>query len=263
MIHSRPKSILLKFLKLFRSPSIFLILFVTQFTWSQEKEIDAAIPTNLYTKLVSQMFYTSKSNGDITGLQFDINYTPDPDNLILAELPIGYNNESKVFGIMDMRIRYFTAIERNISSSFIAIAPFLDVTIPTGSFEDGLGTSTWNFSIGSVFGFIITDGVAIFPGVGYVHTSKPTTDLIPDSSKKAGNGFAIQSNISISFSKSLFMFLNPVYTSLIYNSEYKDSWVIESTLNYMIIQNEMQLTAGYIGSTSDVHKFKLGATLYF
>jgi hypothetical protein len=51
----------------------------------------------------------------------------------LPIFPFLYNDLTKKTGLSDTRIRYFNAVKRNISKTIIAIAPFVDISIPTGN----------------------------------------------------------------------------------------------------------------------------------
>ncbi len=228
-----------------------------------EQEVDASKPTNLYTQ-VNTNFESSFSDAqNLYGVRMNVAYAINPDNLVLAEVPFLYNDASKKFGISDSRLRYFAILKRNITEKFIAIAPFTDITIPTGSFEDGLGASSWSVAVGSVFGFVASPKLALFPGVSYVHITKPATDLIPDNSKFTGNGISFQFNASYSFSKKTFLFVNPTPLFLNTNSNWKTIWSGELNLNHVFIPNKFKANVTWVPNfTNEINVVRLGATFF-
>lgn len=226
-------------------------------------EIDPTKPTNLYTQINANLEYQSGKYQDLYGVRANVQYAFNPDNLLLVEFPLLYNDRTSKFGIADMRLRYFNAVKRNISKSFIAIAPFADISLPTGSYENGLGTSSWSLAGGVVFGFIVSPKLAVFPGVSYVHLTKASTNLIPEANKFSSNGVGLQFNASYSFNKSTFIFINPTPAFLNTNGTWKSIWSGELNLNKIITPNKFKVNAGWSPNfTTDMHLFKIGATLY-
>lgn len=229
----------------------------------EKQEVDASKPTNLYTQINTNLEGSFSDAQNLYGLRVNVSYAINPDNLILAEVPFMYNNRTEKFGISDARLRYFAVIKRNITNRFIALAPFTDITIPTGSFENGLGTSSWSIAVGSVFGIVATKKLALFPGVSYVYTTKPGTDLIPDDSKFAGNGIGLQFNASFSFTKRTFIFINPTPLFINKNSDWDAVWLGELNLNHIFIPNKLKGNI-YWGPnfTNEIHVIRIGTTFY-
>jgi hypothetical protein len=242
---------------------LFLSLAITNKTNAQKKDIDPSKPTNLYTEVNANAEYTSGKEQNVYGVRANISYAIDMDNLILAEIPYLKNDKTSKSGIGDLRIRYFTAIKRNISPMLIAIAPFADISIPTGKFEDGLGTSCWSISAGSIVGLIFSDAFALFPGIGVVHVTKPNTDLIPDEAKKTSTGIGFQFNASYSFNKSTYIFINPNPSIMNYNGIWKAYWAADINLNKIFVPNKFKMNV-YWGPnfTNETHSFRLGATFF-
>lgn len=235
------------------------VLFCSVFTFSQEEQtqaqtVDASKPTNLYTQVNAAFEYQShKNSSDLYGTRINVQYAFNPDNLLLLEVPFLYNEGTKNFGMSDMRVRYFHALKRNITERLIAIAPYADFTLPTGSFENGLGGNVWSLSGGVVAGYVVSPKIAMFPGLGYVHVTAPS-----DYPGKAQNGINIQTNMSISFSQQAFLFVNPIVTVL------SDTiWTAELNFNYMITPNKLKVNAGYFPNfTADINTFRFGATIF-
>jgi|AntAceMinimDraft_5_1070358.scaffolds.fasta_scaffold11614_2 hypothetical protein len=232
---------------------------------TKTKEVDASNPTNLYTQVNTQFEYTSNKDGsNLYGFRGNIQYTFDENNLVLAEVPILYNDATNAFGLSDVRLRYFSIVKRVATAEkFSVIAPFVDVTLPTGSFEDGLGTSSFVLSAGSVFGFAATKKILLFPGLSLVHITKPGTDLIPDEFKFSSTGFVAQANVSISFNPRWFLFVNPIATVLNTDGQWNDIWSGEFNLNHMIIPNKLKANIGYFPNfTNEIHTVRIGTTFF-
>ncbi len=236
------------------------ILFVALITASQisfaqdnKQTVDASKPTNLYTQLNAAFEYQSHKGSDLYGTRINVQYAFDPDNLLLVEVPLLYNEGTNKFGLSDTRVRYFHALKRNITKRLIAIAPYADITIPTGSFKNGLGTDVWSLSAGVVAGYVVSPKIAMFPGVGLVHVTEPN-----DYPGNSQTGVNFQTNMSISFSQKAFLFVNPIVSIL------SDTiWAGEFNFNYMITPNKLKVNLGYFPNfTNDINTFRLGATLF-
>jgi hypothetical protein len=227
------------------------------------QDIDPSKPTNLYTQINTNLEYQAGKNQNLFGLRATVQYAFNPDNLVLLELPFLYNDRTSKFGVGDMRVRYFHALKRNISPSFIAIAPFADVTVPIGSYEDGIGSSIWSLAGGVVFGFIATKKLSLFPGISYVHLNKPMTDIIPENQKSTSDGIGLQFNASYSFNKSTFLFINPTPTFLNTDGNWRSVWSGELNLNKIVIPNKLKVNAFWGPNfTADVHVLRIGMTFF-
>jgi len=247
---------------------LFIITFlITPSVVYAEKniEVDPSKMTNLYTQVNVLAEYTSKKDGtNLYGTRFNIQYAYNPDNLFLIEVPFLYNDKTKKSGVADMRIRYFNVIKRDITEKLIAIAPFIDVSLPTGSFSDGLGSSSTSVTTGLVFGYTISPKISLFPGIGYTHITKPHTNKIANSNKHNSDGISLQTNLSYSLSKGAFFFFNPTVSILKSNGVWKDVWGGEFNFNYIVEPNKMKINAGYFPNfTNKSNTFRVGITMYF
>jgi len=232
-------------------------------TKAAKNDIDPSKPTNLYTQVNMNLEYQSGKVQNLYGIRFNVQYAINPDNLFLIELPFLSNDRTSKFGIGDMRVRYYNAIKRNITKSFIAIAPFADISLPTGSYKNGLGTSSWSLAGGVVFGFIVSKKLSLFPGINYVYITKPGTDLIPAASKFASNGLGFQFNASYVINKQTFLFVNPLPTFLNTNGNWKSFWAAEFNLNRIIKPNKFKMNLSWNPNfTTDVNTFRLGGTFF-
>lgn len=229
------------------------------------KEVDASNPTNLYTQINTQFEYTTKADGtNLYGFRGNVQYTFDENNLVLAEVPILYNDATNAFGLSDVRLRYFSIVSRVMTAEKFSVwAPFVDVTLPTGRFEDGLGTSSFVLSAGTVYGFAASKKIMFFPGLSVIHITKPGTDLIADEFKFSSTGFLAQANMSISFTKTWFLFVNPIVTVLNTDGNWNNVWSGEFNLNHMIIPNKLKANVGYFPNfTNEIHTVRIGTTFF-
>lgn len=242
--------------------SVFLISFKAK-AQDKKQEIDPSKMTNLYTQVNVNMEYVTGNGQKLYGLRANIAYTPNSDNLILVELPLLNNDNTSKFGIGDIRFRYFTAVKRNISPTLIAVAPFADITIPSGKFENGLGTSSWSICAGGVIGLVLSEQFSIFPGIGVLYITKPGTDMIPESMKTTSTGIGFQTNMSYSINKTTFAYINPNPAILNTDGVWKVNWMTDISLSKIVIPNKLQLNI-YWGPnlTSNIHSIRLGGTFY-
>lgn len=240
-----------------------VLLSLNLYAQHKEKEIDPSKPTNMYTEVTVNADYKSSELENLYGLRASVSYAINPDNLLLAEVPVLRNDLTGKTGLSDIRVRYFTAVKRDISPMFIAIAPFVDVSMPTGSFENGLGTSSWSLSAGSVFGLMFSEKLGLFPGIGILHITKPGTDLIPDNEKLSSTGIAFQFNASYSFGPNTYLFVNPTPSIMNTDGIWKTYWAGEAIMNQILIPNKFQMSF-YWGPnfTNKTNSYRLGASFY-
>lgn len=226
-------------------------------------QIDPSKPSNLYTQINANLEWQSSANNNLYGVRANVQYAFNSNNLFLFEVPLLYNSKGSATGLGDLRLRYFNVVKRNISPSFIAVAPFLDISIPTGSYEKGLGSSSWSLAGGLVLGYVVSKKLALFPGISYVHQTKAQTSLIPDALKKTSNGIGLQFNASYSFNSSTFLFVNPTPSFLNSNGNWTTYWTGELNFNKIVMPNKLKLNA-YWGPnfTNKIHVFRIGATVY-
>jgi hypothetical protein len=211
--------------------------------------IDPSKPTNLYTQFNALAEFSSNEDFNLIGTRLNFQYAINADNLVLAEFPILYNDGTKHFGLSDVRLRYFNAVKRNINKTIIAIVPFADLTVPTGSFENGLGGDTWSISAGTVVGLLLSEKISLFPGANYVYLTK---------SQESGVGF--QTNLSYRFTPQTFVFVNPIVTLFSFDT----IWQAELNLNHIIVPNKLKVNVGwYPNFTNNIDDFRAGGTIFF
>lgn len=245
--------------------SLFLCFLPNINIFSQESQdsvqIDPSNAGNLYTQ-INTGFEFKTVNGDYNIYGFRVNgeYAFNANNLILFEVPFLYNDHTRKFGISDFRVRYYTAVARNITKTFTFLIPFADVSLPTGSFTRGLGTGRWSLGIGLIAGFKLHDSFSIYPGLSYVYVTKDRVELPIDDHS---NGISFQTNASWKLTKRLFMFINPIFTYSYTLGGWHSNWRGDLNLNYMF-KPTFKVNVGWSPDfTNETHQFRIGSTFFF
>jgi hypothetical protein len=193
---------------------MLVFLFAVAPTWAQEEEekkVDVSKPTNLYTQFQNTLEWQDRKNANLFGYRAIFSLaSKDQNHLGVAEIPLLYNDGTKKFGMGDIRLRYFGIAYRDHSKLFGVFAPSVDLFIPTGNFENGLGSSSWVISPGLAAGLIFSPSFQTFPIVSYLLTTKPGTNSIPEDQKKTRHGLTFQSITVINFSN-WFFWVTPIY----------------------------------------------------
>jgi hypothetical protein len=248
-------------LKLMKDVSIFVLLIYSGIL-AQEQEIDASKPTNFYSFIDNTFEYQSNDNQNIYGYRGNLTLAPAEEHLVLSEIPLLYNDRTSKFGLGDIRVRYFWLPYKNYDEFVGAFGPSIDVSAPSGSYEDGLGSSSWVLSPGFTVGLMAADWIQFFPILSYQYVSKQTTDLIPDDQKKNRQGLTFQIITPIVFNDKFFMQLTPVFSLNDFDNEKEDSFAQEVFASYSI-NPKMQLTGFFRGNFNDeVYTYRLGLTIY-
>jgi hypothetical protein len=246
---------------------LFFLLTVTAQTDTStskpSKQIDPSKPSNLYTQVNGNLEFQSSSSNNLYGLRVNVQYAFNPNNLFFLELPLLNNSKGSTSGLGDIRFRYFNVAKRNLSPKVIALAPFVDIGIPTGSYEKGLGSSSWSLAGGLVMGYVVSKQLALFPGISYVHVTKAQSKIIPDALKTNRNGIGLQFNASYSFNSSTFLFINPTPSFLNSNGNWTTTWAGELNFNKIVKPNKLLFNA-YWGPnfTNKIHVYRFGATVF-
>ena len=242
---------------------ILIILLLTCILYAQEQEIDASKPTNFYTQLINWAEYVSnKSGGNLMGYRGEILYAPSDAHLILGEVPLLYNDDTKKFNLGDIRARYFWQPYKNYDKFFGAFGPSVDLFFPTGNFKDGIGTSSWVIVPGITVGLIAAEWIQFFPILSYQYISKPTTDAIPEELKESRNGMTFQVITPIVFSDKFFMQVTPIYQANNLGDDRQDRYVQELLAQY-IMTPSLQLAGFFRGNFQDeVYSYRLGLVVF-
>lgn len=246
---------------------LFLFLFSFSSLYAQEEvqdsvpKIDPSNAGNLYTQINTAFEYkTIGGDHSMYGLRVNAQYAFNPNNLVLFEVPFMYNDQTRKFGVSDFRVRYYTAVMRNMTPTFTFLIPFADVSIPTGSFTRGLGTGRWSLGVGLIAGIRINRQFSLFPGVSYLYVTKDRVELPIDDHT---NGISIQTNASVRLSKRLFMFVNPIFTYSYTLHSWHSNWKGDLNLNYMV-KPTFKVNVGWSPDfTNETHLVRVGSTFFF
>lgn len=226
------------------------------------QEIDASKPTNFYTQLDNSVEFAKSEGQKIYGYRGNLTYAVSAANLLLAELPVLHNDRTGKTGLGDIRARYFWLPYKDYSQFVGAFGPSVDLFAPTGSFEDGLGTSSWIISPGVMVGLMAADWIQFFPILSYQYVSKPTTDAIPDSLKKSRSGMTFQVLIPIVFSPKFFMQVTPVYAMNDFDNSDANRFAPQVNAAY-VVNSQLQLSGFFNGVFKDeAYTFRLGLTVF-
>jgi len=183
-------------------------------TANKVEEIDPAKPTNFYTQVNVAAEYSFGKGDELVGTRISGQYTFNPNNLVLFELPLLYNIDRKAGGLGDIRLRYFGIIKKDYNKTFpkvATVAPTLDVVLPTGSFKNGTGSSSLVLAPGLVWGYFFNAKTQVFPIISYQYIGKPGSDLVPKELRYDKHGLTFQAIGNYSFSKKTFLQITPIY----------------------------------------------------
>ena len=229
---------------------------------AQEESIDASKPTNFYSLLDNTIENTSSSNQNVFGYRGKLMLAPSEKHLVLAEVPLLYNDRTEKFGLGDIRGRYFYLPYKNYDKFIGAFGPSVDVFAPTGDMEHGLGSGRWILSPGVTVGLMAADWVQFFPIVSYQYSSKPVKDLPRPEANEATHGLSFQVITPIVFSEKFFMQVTPVYKINNLEDQDQNRFNQELFASYSLSPT-MQLTGFYNGNFKDeIHQASLGITLF-
>jgi len=242
---------------------ILILLIISTGIFAQEEgEIDASKPTNFYSLLDNTLENTFSPNQNVMGYRGKVMLAPSEAHLILGELPLLYNDRTGKFGLGDIRVRYFYLPYKNYDKLFGAFGPSVDISTPTGSFENGLGSGRWIMAPGLTAGIMAADWIQFFPIVSYQYASKPVYKNVPDSLNKATHGLTFQVIIPVVFGEKFFMQINPSYKMNNISDERQDRYVQELIAVYTIAP-KLQLSGYYNGTFKDnIHQVSVGLTIF-
>jgi hypothetical protein len=233
------------------------------FAQEDEEKIDASKPTNFYTQLDNTLETTSRKGGATTyGYRAKFSFAPNSSDLILAEVPLLYNDNTEKIGLGDIRVRYFHLFLKDYTKFFGAFGPSIDLIIPTGNFKNGLGADRWIISPGIAGGLMFSSKFQVFPILSYQYTSKPVSDANTNFEKEPFHGVTLQFISSIRVTPSSFMFVTPVFRHSNFNDSKSFRYVQEIQYVYSVTKTS-QITAFYRGNfKEEIHQFSIGYTMF-
>lgn len=244
------------------------ILQISGFSLAQEqsaKEKDNSKPTNVYSQVDNFLEFTRYKTYNTFGYNPKLSYTPNEDNALNIEVPFLYSTKTDKFGISDIRLRYFYIPYRDYTKTFGAFGASVDVFIPTGKFEDGLGSSSWRFSPGLTFGLILNESqtISAFPVISYIYTTEPTSSQVPEELREVDHGLNVQVITSFVLSEDAFTLITPIYDIKDIDDEKEDEFLLEIESVFDIARDKFQVGGFYRASfNSNVHTFRVFFTVF-
>lgn len=230
---------------------------------AQDETIDASKPTNFYTLLDNTIENTFSPNQNVFGYRGKLLYAPSEAHLILAEVPLLYNDRTSKFGIGDLRARYFYLPYKNYDKFFGAFGPSIDVFMPTGSFENGIGSGRWIISPGLTAGLMAADWIQFFPILSYQYQSGLVGSAAPDGvPNEELHGVTFQVITPIVFSEKFFVQVTPIFKMNNLGDERQDRY-IQEFLGQYVLSETLQASLFYNGNFKDeIHQVSLGLTIF-
>ena len=244
-----------------------LILLITStFVFSQEEnqddDIDTSKPTNFYNMLDNTIEFANQPNQNVFGYRGKLTFALSEAHLVLAEIPLLYNDRTSKFGLGDIRARYFWLPYKNYEKVFGAFGPSVDIFVPTGSHKNGLGSGRLIVSPGLTVGLMVADWIQLFPILSYQYAGKPVYDNPPVALDKAIHGLSFQVLMPIVFSDKFFMQVTPIYKMNDFTNEKQDRVEAELFGAYSL-NDKMQITGFYGGKFEDkIHTVSVGLTIF-
>ena len=235
----------------------------TQEPTTGEEEMDTSKPTNFYSFLDNTLEYSSQEFQNVFGYRGKVTLALSAEHLVLAEVPLLYNDRTKKFGVGDLRARYFWLPYKNYEKLVGAFGPSIDIFVPTGSFNDGLGSGRWIISPGITVGLMAADWIQFFPILSYQYASKPVYDNPPAAVDSDTHGLSFQVLMPIVISDDFFLQVTPIYKMNDFNNERQDRFEQELFASYSL-NPKMQVTAYYNGKFEDKnHTVSAGLSIFF
>ena len=228
-----------------------------------EESIDASKPTNFYSFIDNTLEYSNQKSQNVFGYRGKVTLALSEAHLVLAEVPLLYNDRTEKFGLGDFRARYFWLPYKNYDKVFGAFGPSIDIFAPTGSFDDGLGSGRWIVSPGITVGLMVAEWIQFFPILSYQYASKPIYKTASPEEDMATHGLSFQVITPIVFSEKFFIQLTPIFKMNNFNDERNDRFEQEVFANYTL-NPKMQITGFYSGKFEDEnHTVSAGLTIFF
>lgn len=230
---------------------------------NEEETIDASKPTNFYSFIDNTLEFSSQENQNVFGYRGKVTLALSEAHMVLAEVPLLYNDRSESFGIGDLRARYFWLPYKNYEKTIGAFGPSVDIFAPTGDYKNGLGSGRWIVSPGITVGIMAAEWIQFFPILSYQYASKPVYDNPAPSVDQETHGMSFQVITPIVFSEKFFVQVTPIFKMNDFNNERQDRYEQELFASYTL-NPKMQVTAFYNGKFEDKnHTVSMGLSIYF
>lgn len=251
--------------------SVSLILLFTFFlfissAWGQNAKqqlIDASKPTNFYNSLNHAFEYISRGEGgNLMGYRANLVLAPSDRNLVLGEVPILYNSESKKVGLGDIRARYFYLPYKNYEKFFGVFGPSIDIIAPTGSLSNGIGSGRWTIAPGIAMGLMFSEKIQVFPVLSYQYMSK-TVNGDNTAANSDIRGGSLQFITVLVPSPKTFFQITPIFGQTYYNGIGSFGYTQEISFGYQFGPKSIFGLYGKRDFKNNITQVSLGLTKYF
>lgn len=229
------------------------------------QERDNSKPTNLYSQIDNFLEYTQIPEFYTLGYNMRLSIAPSEELSLVAEVPFRYHAGTEKAGFGDIRLRTFWVPYKNYERTVGSFGASLDVILPAGDFDKGLGTSSWRFSPGLILGLILNKSqtISIFPNLSYTYTTEPTNENVPDFLKEADHGLTFQVISSFMLAKSAFVLITPIYNIKDFGDINEDEFIIEVEPVIDVAGGKYQAGVFYRGAfQSNQHTFSVYFTIF-
>ncbi len=203
-------------------------------------------PTSLYSQIqISPQWESSEGGANLIGVRGGFSKSwNDRRHQITGGIFRLYNDQSGKMGTGDAQIRYMGTFRNNPSPTFGSIAGFFEVSLPTGNYDHGLGTSQWKFSPGIMGNLTLNQNIELFPALSYSYATTPTAEAIPEEDKFASHDLSLDTIAVFNFD-SWFLWVTPTLTLRDLDGTAQPEFQLEIRPTFMVANDRIKLGAAF------------------
>lgn len=207
---------------------------------------DTSRPTSLYSQIqISPQWERNSEGANLFGLKGNFSKAwSENRHQVTGGIFRLYNDQTGKFGSGDGLIRYMGTLRNNADSAFGSLAGFLDVSIPTGNYDDGLGASRWAFSPGIMGNLTFNPKFELFPAISYTYATSPTAEAIADEDKTSSHDLTLGTTAVIKFD-SWFLWVTPTLAFQDLNGNSHQKFKLEIRPSIMVADGRIQLGTAF------------------
>ncbi len=153
---------------------------------TSKDETNPTDPTNIQFQITTGLEWTNLDDdlGDTYTFNVDSWIPLSKQDLFSVDVNLSMSNiqgEPTFVGLGDTRIRYFHLIPVQNAGILQAVAPSLDMFIPTGDENKGLGGGSWIIAPNVIFALKFNDNITAYPLIRFVQSfSAVEAQFVPD-----------------------------------------------------------------------------------
>ncbi|TNJ41697.1 transporter [Tamlana fucoidanivorans] len=202
----------------------------------ENQQVDPSKPTNIYDRVNNNLEFTDRSGKQEFGYRFNYSYANELGIQATLEVPFLYSVDNNNFGVSDLRLRAFYVPYTDYDKLFGGLGVSMDIFIPTGDINKGLGSGSWSVSPGVIMGLMLSDSYSLWPIVSYRYQIGASQEV-----NVIKHGGSLQLLNSVSFSDRIYLLASPMFIINDFQNDFEDLVGGEVELNYMIIPNKLQI----------------------